>query len=561
MERYLPILYWIFVIIGFVAVCWFIWNRQQRVEKFEGTTTSTTTTTPTVVKEYDPEEIVSELPRKSRLKLYLTSFSEPSTYQCQANYWCDALNPKTKFFLLSDSIPSSLTPSQGLPLKKVTIKGPPAYSLAEQNYMLGSFTIAFYAKINTLDTLDDPNNSKIIILDIPAQSPHRVQLYITPVEGNTTKANVSVTFGSECTLSSTTKTWEFDRSTLIGTVNTPTLFALVFDKESKKLMFYTGINATPENPRVADFETVPDVTLGVTEMTINKTRNWDANMVAMTYYSIPLTADELKVADKYLMQHSSGFTAMIRAKETLETEIKDLMSQLSTGEDTIRTLLEKLNNASGQCSDTKSQLLLEKLKKWQINMDGNVSVSSSDLGKCSILGIKSFGEDSKPKDTSAPMKEYPVSSPERYKVPYPPNVTAATPSSPISSATITNPSKPAPKTSTTPVSTPTSTKTTSTTTSAPSTPTGPVESKDSEFWQNFFGFLKDQENKNETMEKKTDLKSTYDKLRDEVTTDKTQPGSGTLLKATVQDPVKTTTTTTTEEKSGLWARIKDIFLA
>ena len=559
------LVYWFFIIAGFVITLTVIHLARTKTvtEKFATSSTTTTTTSTTqnvatnsgstVVAE---DELVKDLPKKSKLSLYLSSFSEPATYQCETNYWCDAINPRTKFFMLSDrNMPLTLTPSIGLPLPGVLLKGPPAYSLSPAPYTLGSFTLAFYAKINSLTALDE--DGKIILWDVPAESPHRVQLFIRPsLSGDPTKAVISVTFGSECTLSTTTMAWEFDRSTLINTVNTPTLFALVFDKENKKMQFYAGVNTTPENPKEIVFTEPPvDITLGMSEITINKNKNWDANLVAFTYYSTVLTGDDLRIVDKYLMQHSSGYTTVVRAKETLESEVQELMKKLTTGEDTIKQLLDKLNASSEKCASDATAETLAKIRHWQIKMDGKSVISEEDIKKCSVLNVNAFGAKKETSQTET-SQQSPSSSSARYKIPYPPNVSSQTAAKDIQVSAINNPTKPAQAVTTQTTTTSVSSVPLPQQTSVPS-----QASQDTEgFWKNFFAFMQDQKAKTDATTSKVNLNTAYDQLRNEVNlTDKTRPGNA-VFQASVQDPTKTVDEVVTEEEpSGFWASLKDIF--
>ena len=565
--------YLLFVFIGFIItvalINYFTKNNgikmdvvnESKIENF-----ATATITPEL-QQLNPEDIVPDLPRKSNLLLYLTAFSDPATFQCDTNYWCDAIKPSTKFFLLSDTtLPSTLTPAKGLPLTGIMLRGPSAYSLSPTApYILGSFTLAFYAKINSLSALDSPNG-KIILWDLPAESPNRIQLFIRPTYNtdgtiDTTKAGVSCTFGTECDLTTTTDVWEFDRNNLIGSVDTPTLFTLVFDKENNKLQFYAGINITPDNPKQTNFVgNAPEIKLGISEMTINRPKNWDANLVAMAYYNSALSIDDLRNMDKYFMQHSTGYSTMVRAKETLESQVQTLMSQLNTGENTIRELLNKLNAANQSCSNAAATSdMAGKLRRWQISMQGNADISSEDLGKCSILGVKSFGAKAADinADTTSTASTTTTTTPsktKKYTIPYPTEVTSSTPSVSI----FNNPYTISTSANTTTAST---ASTTTSAPAAPASPSSPVDQNDPNgFWKSFFDFLKNQQAKTDATEEKTNLNTAYDQLRDEVSTDKTQPGPGVNLQASVQDAPKTPEPVIQKEPtSGFWQTIKGIF--
>lgn len=536
--------YFFFVVVGFILTVALInYLTKSKVEAIE-----TFEVTPPPAVDMQLEDIVQDMPRKSKLAMYLTAFSEPATFQCDTNYWCDATNPSTKFFILSDTtLPATLTPATGLPLNGIMLRGPSAYTLAPTApHVLESFTLIFYAKIKSLSALDqtDANQANTITLwDLPAESPHKVKLFIRPTYNadgtvNTSTAGISCTFGSECDLVTTTNVWEFNRSTLISTVDTPTLFALVFNKEEKLMQFYAGINAAPMVSRFVG-DVVPEIRLGISEMMINRQKNWDANLVAMAYYNAALPVDDLRILDRYFMQHSTGYTTMVRAKETLETQIQDLMSRLNTGEDTIRELLDKLNAANQTCTAvTSNQEMVDKLRRWHIKMEGNADISTNDLGKCSILGVKSFGAKAADINEAAPTSTATASSTttsnnRKYNIPYPSEVTVSTPSSSIYTAESSTPT--------------------------PRLPTAPVDTNDSNgFWKSFFDFMKNQTAKTDETEEKVDLNKAYDQLRDEVNTDRTQAGSGAALKASVQDPPKKEEPVK-EETSGFWQTIKSIF--
>ena len=526
--------YFIFVIVGFIMTVALInyltkGSRSETVETFE-------VPGPPAL-DIPLDDIITDIPRKSALSLYLTAFSEPATFQCETNYWCDATNPNTKFFLLSDTtLPARLTPASGLPLNGVKLRGPSAYTLApEAPHLLDSFTLVFYAKINSLSVLDQPNadgsDKTIILWELPAETPHTVRLFIRPKKnaGNTidtSMATIACSFGSDCD-ATTTKTWDFNRSTLIGTGNTPTLFALVFNKVDKDLKFYAGISATPTSIPIG--ASVPEIHLGISEIVINRQINWDANLVAMAYYHAALPADDLTTLDRYFMQHSTGLSKEVRVRETLESQIQDLMSRLNTGEDTIRELLDKLNAANQSCStDASKQAMVEKLRRWQIKMQGNADISTdTELDKCKALDVKPFGANATSRTNAASSG----TGSRRFNIPYPSEVTASTPSSSIDP----------PQSNNTP-------------------PRAPVDTNDSNgFWQSFFDFLKNQQEKTAQTEEKVDLNRAYDQLRDEVSTDKTQPGPGANLVASVQDPPRQEPVVSKTNTSGFWQTIKSIF--
>jgi hypothetical protein len=221
---------------------------------------------------------------------------------------------------------------------------------------------------------------------------------------------------------------------------------------------------------------------------------------------------------------------MVRTQETMAKEVQDLMNKVSVGDDTIRNLLEQLKKVTTTCTSASAT---DPAEKWKIKMTGSSTVSTEDQAKCSILKVKNVATNEK----KELVKEYPESKKERYKVPYPPNVTSSTPAKAPSSSSSS------------------SVNANTRQNSQSATP----DTNDSAFWNSFFGFLKNQETKNEDTATKTNLNDAYDSLRKEVSTDKTMPGQAPLLAQPVQDPPKEAQPPPPQPKEGVWSKISQWF--
>lgn len=580
--------YWIFVLIGFLVVTSIYFYQRESVPKehFQTTTTPDSTSIPQNLElQSTSTPAVMPMPMKTNLKLYLSAFVQPSTFQCQNNHWCDSTNPIVKYLLNTDALPTALQPSVGLNIHRVKINGPAAYTISSQppQYTLGSFTVTLYGKINSIDFATDAREK--VILEIPAQTPNRIIFFLSKVdpavENAANKVNVNVSLGSVLSNSSTF-TWTMEKSNLLGSNK---LFAFTYDKETQKLGFYYGNVQAP-------LETVPsslEITLGVRELTFNRNMNFDANLIGFTYYNTSLTVSDLNNLSTYFSQHSNGYALQVRAKEVMEQEMRSLLEKVQSGEDTIKELLNKINTTTcPSATASKDPQSASIPPKWLIKMGASADgVSTLELGKCSPLQVKSFGDVSKASaptqststtastSTSTPSTATTASSSSTStsstttsslrKVPYPPSVTNGVVSQGVSGANIVSPASPNVATNST-QSTASSTSTTNSTSGGASNLSQSQNStQDPEFWKQFFGFLQNQQGKNTTMNASSsnvNLNDTYDALRKEVSTDKTQPGN-LLFQPTVQDPPKAPEPSATQPvvaTKSWWDSVADVFL-
>jgi hypothetical protein len=571
-------LYWTFVCLGFLAVVVAVWSMRRR-EGFEdvATTTATTVTAGDNVEVQEGAAAIATMPRKDRLKLYLSSFMEPSTYNCQANAWCDSQNPAVKYFLMTSTLPPSIKPNEGLAIQNVRIRGPAAYTLssAQANYVMGSFTVAFYAR--TLD-LEFGSATRIVLLDIPAQTPNRLTVFVSKDARDANKVHLHALVGSVTDEEASTYTWTFpDKTSLL---DGDKLLALTFDKAAGKITLFSG---TASQGTLDVAATNRDITLGVTELQINKLDNWNARLYAFAFYDTALTGAEVEVLNTYFTQHVSGFAMQVRAKDMLEDEIRDLMGKVQSGEDTIKALLDKINTTTCPTDAAKKNPQSATVPpKWLIKMGASADgVSTVELGKCSPLHVRSFGEPSAEEEIGQEEEAAPETTPadatvrtaRPKRVAYPPHsVRATTVAQPVEGAEVANPSQPkagaAPKSVTATTATPTASSTTAT---KPSTTEAPMKvesnapsSQDPDFWSKFFTFMKEQQAKNDAIasgETTTTPKDAYDALRDQVTTDRTRPGNPLFSQTVAQDPARPADAPEAAPATrSWWDAISDVFL-
>lgn len=566
--------YWIFVILGFLVVATVFLYQQgylgQSKEMFEvaaatSDTAAATTTSPTSTVEVTSNEEVVAMPLKDRLALYLSAFAEPATYQCQANQWCDSVKPLVKYFLMSNQLPDKLLPSTGLPLNFV-VRGPAAYTLGKT---LDSFTVAFYMNIAEID----PTAENIVFLNIPAETPNLIKFYMSGVTEadstiSTSKVAVNVDLGDIQDRDDTpaTYTWILNDKNVITKQNT--LIAFTYDKQKGSLGFYDGKTVTYKNVGALS------INLGVSEMEMNTNQNMNANLIAFTYYNTPLLQADLDKLAKYCEQHASGYALQVRAKEQLADEVRDLMGMIQTGEDTIKQLLAKINSTTCPSADAAANPESATVPpKWLIKMGAATDgISTVELGKCSPLTIKKFGEALKAAASTSSTASTASSSGAATtttttttttsggvrKVVYPDSVTSSTVAQGVPGVNVTNPSSNSTTTGTQQQQQSSSSNTPATTTTVMSSL--PTASQDPQFWQQFFDFMKNQQAKNDTMTTETtNLNNAYEQLRKEVSTDKTQPGN-LLFQPTVQDPAKPSEPAPTVETKSWWDNIVDIFI-
>lgn len=538
-------LYCIFVAIGFGIVIYYYLKSKNNLEHFADTSTSSIVT----------------LPQEDKLVFNLNSFLKPSTY---ANgKWIDSVDNTRGFNLVAavnGTLPDMILPSQGLNLKNAYLIGPSSQILntSAETYKLGSFTFVFYAKIDDINFMVTPNYdsssnvistpTNILIYEMKAQTPNVFKLYLRP-STSITSVDIVLELGNINNTSSK-YIWTVSKDKFKGTSGSPVMYGITADIATNIITLYIGspelttsfVDKKTLAQNSLPFTLAPDATTihmnDFTKSTIV------ANVFAFLFYKSVLSSSDMTLLNTYLDQRVSGYYDMIMEKNALANE-------KAKTEGTLNKALSELDNYKNklaQCgtisaSNITPSNIAKPYKPGLINMPSGTGpiISAADLDKCSPLAVHTFGAaktsaDADDKDgTKQLMTAFPESSPERFKVPYPPNVTASTPS---------KAPEPAPSKSSSPALA--SDKSTSVNTKASSELT-PEPEKDNEFWGNFFSFLKTQESK--------DAEISSDVAKKTETTSSTN-----ITSTTVQDPSKKTEEPAEPTvKSDIWGTITNIF--
>jgi len=347
---------------------------------------------------------VPSLPYAQNLLLYFNSFNISSsiptniqipiqlnnTYQCQTNYWCDANNSSIKYFLSGQNVPATID-NNGLPLKNIKIIGPPASTLVSSanNYILQSFTIAFYLNMTTLNF---DTNGQIMLYQMNAENPNAISLFIQQIKNDTNNVEIC----AQCGNSGNYYTWIVPITTILSNGNT-TLYSLVYDHDASTLTLYIGIGRNAYSVTMPDTETKTNIVLTNTQITINTNSNLDANILAFAYYNIALSRNDMKQLNYYFEQQASN--------NQYYNELINYLQATLTQENAL--LLNQLNQATSSISNLQSEITqLQQIEQagcpatisapspaalpWQISMAGVSSVNDQDLQQCSPLTLKEF---------------------------------------------------------------------------------------------------------------------------------------------------------------------------
>lgn len=332
-----------------------------------------------------------------------------NTYFCQTNRWCDVKNKGINFFLNSSgNIPATVKSDVGLPLKDVSMIGPPSNTLssAQNNYVLESFTCTWYMKFNNL--IFDNTQKPIVWYKMFAETPNRVQLLV--YENGADGVKVQVTIGNM----NEQFEWAIPKTTLMSNGN-PTLYALVYNKEESKATFYIG--NVPYTAKINVNSKVP-VKLGLTQLVINDlTRghvSLDANLMAFTYYGSVLSQVELVNLAQYFQTEAGGLSKLKKLSEEQAAKAAKLESELSRLTTTNSQLLQELQKQPKCAAPTTSAPEPEEPQAqpsmWQIKLDNQYNnVNTLRFSGKKYSKVFDYGE-------QPPAVENPV-NPEKPKTP------------------------------------------------------------------------------------------------------------------------------------------------
>lgn len=244
-----------------------------------------------------------------------------NTYMCSPNSWCDYYNHTIQYNLEGASIPQIINSMDGLSLMNINIHGPPSDSLTTSaaNYMLDSFTIAFYMRINSLHFT---NGNSIILYQMYAETPNMIRFSFYQKDSDSMNTVVEAILGNKNTI----YTWTIPNTTLMSNGNI-TMYSFVYDKLNGTLNFYIGttvnttsLNMNPDEP----------IILSLSNISINKgSQSLDANLFAFIYYNKILTSAELIKLSDYFNYEYEGISNLTQTNQIISQKIATLTTELN----------------------------------------------------------------------------------------------------------------------------------------------------------------------------------------------------------------------------------------
>uniref|UniRef100_A0A6C0KWJ3 Uncharacterized protein n=1 Tax=viral metagenome TaxID=1070528 RepID=A0A6C0KWJ3_9ZZZZ len=251
--------------------------------------------------------------------------------------------------------------------------------------VLGSFSIVFYAKFNSLTFT---NTNPLPLYEAFAETPNAVKLLISPKSGDTNNVYVQLLLGNF----QTAYNWLISIDTLKAGGN-PTLYALTFDNSTPatpNAIFYIGTTAN----------TIPSMTpinssvlLGYSPIRINTSGNLDMNLFAIAYYTSSLAPSDIANLSTYFLQQYTGVIAATAAAALTAQQNAALASTVDANALALANLQNQINQCEANLSLIKvtnnKPLLPPDSSGWHVNNPkGNNPVSPQDMEKCDVLKIK-----------------------------------------------------------------------------------------------------------------------------------------------------------------------------
>ena len=333
--------------------------------------------------------------------------NQNNTYSSLTNQWIDfsrntnANANNIGFTLVSSAaLPGTLVSANGLPIKGIKMVGPPSTQFG--NGYLDSFTAVWYMKINALEF----TKNKIMIFQLFAETPNKIQLNIQPNGTDATTAVVEAIVG----VATTKYQWTIPRTTLMSNGNT-TLYSLVYNPTANKLNFYIGELEYP-----ADVTLNPDypIKLGLSQMIINDTpkfQSLDANILAFAYYNVALTNAELKALSVYFSKEAGGINLLQQMAQQEAARVLQLQKEIATTATSYTDLQKQLQECKASTPAPEKPAVQGDPKKWNIRAAQRAgeedTISTKDLGQCSPLSLKKFGEKAPPTPEPSTRVVYP----------------------------------------------------------------------------------------------------------------------------------------------------------
>jgi len=332
-------------------------------------------------------EDTTKIPNYENLIIYISSYSDFTSYnKAQANYipaanklYNHVANMDPFTIITSDTLPLSIRPPTGLPLKNKQITGPSSDKLNLVDFSLNAFTVSFFVKNGDFVFVE---NNPIELFRIFVESPNYIRVLIEPNATDATKVNLVTIFGAET-----------DRYTIpiaklaLKAAGNPILMSISYNKlelPSPKLYIYLG-----ETQFTSALITVPPVfVLGNSPIKINNGGKWDASLLGFLYFKNFITLEmHVKIIEYFTRQSSGVATIIDQLKQLSEDQVAKLNDMLVNQSITINTIQKELE----QCKIVKVKTAEDEAKKaeekWMVKKDGFAIVSSDDLKKCTLLNV------------------------------------------------------------------------------------------------------------------------------------------------------------------------------
>lgn len=391
-------------------------------------------------------ENILGIPYSEKMKIYLSSFSD-RTKDGKYNVYCSSqlrwydLKDASIYFNIATTTPPSNILNTGLPLKNITLIGPPSEYLSGDNigFELKPFTVFFYASL--VKPVFANETEEITIFRLYAETPNGVRLLMK----SSPKANhtrVQLIIGSV----RYKYTWDIVTTTLISNGN-PSIYAITFDttltSTDKVATFYVGKSQYVANAS----EFTEPIKLSNSRMEINSFGKFDAILHSFGFIEHKLTSSEIETISNYMYHEKTGATRDIaNTAQSQQTEFDSILDE------TLREASEQIDAAKAACTNVISDeepVKQERDRNWKISVPGADTAIATDTDVCSGLKIK--GAISSPSSSTnngqssqtSTSKQAPAPAPapaptyknNDYNISYPAGVTDSTLSVPVSQTT------------------------------------------------------------------------------------------------------------------------------
>jgi len=329
----------------------------------------------------------TKIPNYENLIIYISSYSDFTSYnKDQANYLPAAnklynhiANTDPFTIITSDTLPISIRPPNGLPLKNKQIVGPRSDQLNISDFSLNAFTVSFFVKNEDFVFVE---NNPIELFRIFVESPNYIRVLVEPHATDATKVNMVTIFGLE------TDRYAIPIAKLaLKAAGNPILMSISYNKSelpSPKLYIYLG-----ETQFTSALITTPPVfVLGNSKIAINNAGKWDAGLLGFLYFKNFINLEtHIKIIEYFTRQSSGVATIIDQLKQLSEDQVaklNDMLVNQSITINTIRADLEKCKIVQDKAAEDAAK---KEEEKWMVKKDGFITVSSDDLKKCTLLNV------------------------------------------------------------------------------------------------------------------------------------------------------------------------------